>query len=434
MRITGVASTELFVGSADRQIRRPRKAVMPAIEVLRAPRLVTPDVAFAPGWVSMADGRVVDVGEGTAPSPAAVTELSDGVLVPGLIDAQINGAFGVDFAAADAADWRTVLTRLPSTGATSVVPTFITAPLDELIDAVLTYRRRRDAFAAAAGATRTLGVHLEGPFLSEERRGAHDAALLRDPDDAAVKCLIAAADDGAAGEVVAIVTVAPERRHALAAIRQFVAAGVRVSVGHSDATDEVVRQAADAGATMVTHLYNAQRPLHHRDPGVVGAGLTDERFTLGLIADLHHVAPTAVRLAFAAAPGRVALITDAVAALGMPPGRYELGGQVVEVADSPDGGAAGTRPPLRPDGTIAGSALRMDRAVACGVPLTHAVAAATTVPAGALGRRGLGRLEAGAHADIVWLGDDLTTRATWIGGTLAYGDDFLPDSTTTENT
>ena len=252
-----------------------------------------------------------------------------------------------------------------------------------------------------------LGVHLEGPFLSEQRRGAHDPQWLRDPSPADVAALL----DAGAG-LLRLVTLAPERDGALDAVRALVDAGVLVSVGHSDATAAQVEAAADAGARMVTHLFNAQRPLLHREPGVVGQALADDRLTSGLILDLHHVSAQAARIAFAAAPGRVALVTDAASPAGMPPGRYALGGQPVVLEDG--------RPPLRDDGTIAGSALRLDdavaNAVAIGLDLATAVAAASTVPADLVGRPDLGRIAAGATADLVWLGDDLRTRATWVGG------------------
>ena len=169
---------------------------------------------------------------------------------------------------------------------------------------------------------------------------------------------------------------------------------------------------------MVTHLFDAQRGLHHREPGVVGQALTDDRLTSGLIVDLSHVSPAACAIAFAAAPGRVCLVTDAAACAGMPPGHYLLGGQPVELPS--DGGA-----PVRPDGTLAGSALRMDQAVAnavaVGLGLAGAVAAATRIPADLIGRPGLGRLAAGAAADLAWLGDDLRTRATWVRGAQVFG-------------
>jgi N-acetylglucosamine-6-phosphate deacetylase len=167
----------------------------------------------------------------------------------------------------------------------------------------------------------------------------------------------------------------------------------------------------------VTHLFNAQRPLHHREPGVPGHALVDDRLALGLIVDLHHVAGDVVRLVFRAAGSRALLVTDAVAAAGMPPGRYVLGGEPVLVEDG--------RPPVRADGTIAGSGLRLDHAVRnvvdLGVPLPLAVDAATRRPAELVGRHDLGRVEPGAAADLTWLGADLTARATWVAGTLVFG-------------
>lgn len=398
------------------------------MDVFCAPRVAIAGSVDAAGWVAVEDGRIAGVGTDTPrPSGARVTRLSGGVLVPGLVDLQVNGGFGSDFAAADPDHWRDVLTRLPTTGTTSVVPTLITAPVDDLVQALRRYVELRPTLDALPTAARTLGIHLEGPFLSERRRGAHDASLLKDPTPEDVDRLVVAGADGA----LLYVTLAPERPGALDAVRRFVASGVRVAVGHSDATDVIVRAAVDAGATLVTHLYNAQRPLHHRDPGVVGAALGDPRLTLGMIVDLHHVEPTAVRVAFAAAEGRIALVTDAVAALGMPRGRYELGGQVIDVL--PD------RPPLRPDGAIAGSSLRLDDAVAnavsCGIPLAEAIDAATRVPADAIGRHDLGRLTAGAVADLVWLSDDLRTRATWISGRLVHADADVTDllTSTTES-
>jgi N-acetylglucosamine-6-phosphate deacetylase len=170
---------------------------------------------------------------------------------------------------------------------------------------------------------------------------------------------------------------------------------------------------------MVTHLFNGQRPLHHREPGVVGQALTDTRLACGLIADMHHVAGPVAGLAFKAAPGRIFLVTDAAASAGMAHGRYVLGGEPIEVA-----GAEGT-PPVRADGTLAGSALRMDAAianmVAVGIALPDAVAAATRIPADLIGRGDLGRIGVTAAADLTWLHDDLTTAATWVSGRQIYG-------------
>lgn len=382
--------------------------------IIAAERVVTaasPDgpVPFQ-GFVELTDGVISSVSGGRPPRPADVT-LTDGYLLPGLVDLQVNGYFGIEFQTADAARWRAVADRLPATGTTSFVPTIITAPLDQL---AATLRAAR-AFVPdlSADGARVLGVHVEGPFIAPVRRGAHNPAWITDPTPAAVAELI----DAGRG-LLRLVTLAPERPGALAAIEQLTGAGVLVSVGHSDALAGEVAAAADRGARMVTHLFNAQRQLGHREPGVVGQALTDSRLTSGLIADLYHVAGPVCGLAFRAAPGRIALVTDAAAPAGMPPGEYLLGGEPVTLPDA-DGA-----PPLRADGTIAGSALRLDvavgNAVACGVPLAAAVAAATSVPADLIGRPDLGRLAAGAVADLVWLGPDLRTRATWLGGRLMF--------------
>ncbi|HEY6793376.1 MAG TPA: N-acetylglucosamine-6-phosphate deacetylase [Kineosporiaceae bacterium] len=387
---------------------------------ITAPRLLTGRLDHAPGWVRLNGGTVVTAGPGAPPEPADL-ELPTGVLAPGLVDAQLNGAFGVDVAGAEEDAWAAMLRRLPTTGVTAVVPTVITAPLPALLADLHRSRRVRARLAAERGLARALPLHVEGPFLAERRRGAHPLEHLIDPTPAAVDALLAAGADGALGYL----TLAPERAGALAAVRRLVEAGVSVSVGHSDADQATVHAAADAGATLVTHLFNAQRPLGHRDPGVVGAALVDDRLTCGLIVDGDHVLPAAVRVAFSCKPEQIMLVTDAMAALGMPPGRYLLGGREVVVR------AGG--PPRLPDGTLAGAAGRLDDAigltVAAGVGLQQAVEAATRVPADALRQSHLGRLEPGCAADLVWLAADgdhpLRARATWIGGVVAH-DDGLP--------
>ena len=375
---------------------------------------------LAPGYVAWQDGRITAVGAGQPPSRLGKPEvlLADGVLLPGFVDLQVNGYFGVEFSTADAAGWTTVLARLPATGTTALLPTVITSPFDQMRAAVSRTAAILPGLAATSGAApaaRVLGIHLEGPFISKKRPGAHNPAWMLTPDSGRVDELLAAGSG-----LVRLVTLAPELDGAMAAIKHLAASGVLVSVGHSDATAQQVSAAAMNGARMVTHLFNAQRPLGHREPGVVGQALTDERLTSGLIADLHHVAQAVCGLAFRAAPGRIALVTDAVAAAGMPPGEYLLGGELIKL---PAGDGA---PPLRGDGTIAGSALRMDRAVAnavrCGLSLPAAVAAATRIPADLIGRPDLGRLRPGAAADLVWLSPELRTRATWIAGRLVYTD------------
>jgi N-acetylglucosamine-6-phosphate deacetylase len=382
-------------------------------QLISAPRVIpaTPGSGvLTPGYVAIAGGLVTEVGAGLPPRPPDLA-LDSGVLVPGFVDLQVNGYFGTELMTAGAAGWELVARRLPETGTTAFLPTFITAPLAELTAAL----RAAAAITAALppGGARVLGVHLEGPFISPGRRGAHNQSWIIPPSPAAVDEMLAAGSG-----LVSVVTLAPERDGGLAAVERLTAAGVLVSVGHSDATARQVAAAASAGARMVTHLYNAQRPLHHREPGVVGQALTDPRLTSGLIGDLRHVAAEACAIAFAAAPGRICLVTDAASCAGMPAGRYLLGGEPIELP--PAEGA----PPRRLDGTLAGSALRMDRAVAnmvsAGVDLPTAVAAATRVPAELIGRPDLGRLAPGAAADLAWLDSDLRARGTWIDGERVY--------------
>jgi N-acetylglucosamine-6-phosphate deacetylase len=379
--------------------------------LISAPRLIPSDGAgsvLAPGYAEVTGGRVTAVGQGPPPRPADVV-LRSGILAPGLVDLQVNGYFGINLQDGQAPGWATVARRLPETGTTSFLPTFITAPLPQLAASL---RAAAELIPQLPpGGARVLGVHTEGPFLAPARRGAHPGQFIIPPSPAAVTALVTAA----AGQLT-MVTLAPERDGGLAAVARLAGAGVLVSVGHSDATAAQVSAAADAGARMVTHLYNAQRPLHHREPGVVGQALTDPRLTSGLIADLHHVSVQACLIAFAAAPGRIALVTDAVAAAGMPPGRYELGGETVDLRDGV---------PVLADGTLAGSDLRLDTAVAhmvaAGVALPTALAAATRVPADLIGRPELGRIAPGALADLIWLGDDLRTQAAWVAGEKVYG-------------
>lgn len=397
--------------------------------LITAERVITADAAagvegartLAPATVRVEGDAVAEVREGR--DPAADVHLTDGVLAPGLVDLQVNGYHGFDLVDADADGWRTICGGLPETGVTSFLPTFITAPVDTLATAL---RRTAEMLpdVTAKGGSRPLGVHLEGPFLSAKKRGAHNEEWLADPTPEAVSELLGAVPppvspgSGPDG-LLRMVTLAPEREGAPAAIRQLTGAGVLVSLGHSDATAAQAAAGVDAGARSVTHLFNGQRSLHHREPGLPGRALTDSRLTCGLVADLHHVAPEACRLAFAAASGRVALVTDAVAAAGMPPGTYVLGGESITVE-------ATGQPPLRADGTLAGSGLRLDDAVGnmvhLGVGLVTAVEAASRVPADLIGRADLGRITPGAKADLTWLSDDMRARATWVGGKLLAGE------------
>jgi N-acetylglucosamine-6-phosphate deacetylase len=355
---------------------------------------VCPPGPPAPGWVAIDDGVIVEVGSG--PAPAGALDAGPLLLAAGLIDLQVNGVDDIDLFAAHPGGWREAGRAQLEHGVTAYCPTFVTRPLDEYAPAL---ERARAACADADNRAlpTIIGVHLEGPFLGGAP-GAHPVELLRPADCKWLRGVLEAFPD-----LVTIVTLAPEADPALAATRLLHERGVTVALGHSTAGYEEARAAAGAGARLVTHLFNGMRPLHHREPGLVGAALDDERLIPTLIADLVHVHPAALRLAI----GRkqtVGLVTDRVAVAG------------VHVADDAVRSA---------DGTLVGSTLSMDRAVRnvvdLGVPVERAVEMAATIPAAALGLTDRGRLVPGARADLVALDPDtLAVRAVWLAGELAY--------------
>ncbi|HZA76511.1 MAG TPA: N-acetylglucosamine-6-phosphate deacetylase [Acidimicrobiales bacterium] len=337
------------------------------------------------------------------------------LVVPGFLDLQCNGAVGVDITAEPERLWD-VAAALPRWGVTAWLPTVVTAPAATRVRALAALRSGRAGDPAGPAGARPvavpLGLHLEGPFLAPERRGAHPAEHLRAPDAAMVADERWTRDAG-----VALVTLAPELPGALDLVRTLVAAGVVVSAGHSSASAEQATVAIDAGVTAVTHLFNAMGPLHHRDPGLAGVALTDERVRVGAIADGVHLHPTAVALAARALGERLCLVTDAVAALGMPEGRVRLG--VLEAFATADGVRLA-------DGTLAGTSdLSLDRAVRnlvgfAGVPLAAAVAAVTASPAALVGLEDRGVIAPGAVGDLVLLDAGGEVVATVIGGRVAY--------------
>ena len=357
-------------------------------------------------WIAFADGVVEATGTGDAwraLAPDDVVDGGGGTLTPGFIDIHGHGGGGAAFDDGAAAIM-TARALHRAHGTTRAVLSLVTASIDDLAA-----RAGVIADLATADAT-VLGSHLEGPFLDIGHKGAHTPRLLRPPDHAAVARLI----DAGRG-TVRQVTLAPELPGGLAAIEQFAAAGVAVAVGHTNATEDETVAAFDAGATILTHAFNAMPGIHHREPGPVMAALRDERVTLEVIADGVHVHPHVVALAFAQAPGRIALITDAMAAAGAADGHYELGGLAVTV----QGGTAR----LDIGGAIAGSTLTQDGAlrlaVASGVPLAIAIDALTRVPARAVGVGDrFGSLQPGFAADAVLLDDALSVRAVWVDGIL----------------
>lgn len=384
------------------------EADRPAITV-SAPRLLIDGALVGPGAVAMREGRFIRVFDRLPPPGPDHMACRAGVLTPGLIDLQNNGCFGVDFATADLSAWRRALAGLVARGVTSVQPTLVTAPLDAIAAAIARCAAALEVLECEPVA-RILGVHLEGPFIAPAYRGAHRAEWMRDPTPAALDELLA---DPACRRLLCTITLAPERPHALEAIRRLRGEGIVVALGHTDATHGQVAAAVDAGASMLTHLFNAQRPFRHRDPGVPGAALTDARLFLGLIVDGVHVHELACRLAFQAAADRIVAVSDSILTAGMPEGtELAFGGE--PVIASPGGVG------LRPDGTIAGAGIVLAegvrRMVRAGLDPALVLTAATATPARALGRNDLGRIAEGARADLVWWDEALQPRRVWLGG------------------
>ncbi len=315
------------------------------------------------------------------------------LLAAGFVDLQVNGHDDVDVATASDPDWSRLLGRLADQGVTSWCPTLITAPRTVLTERVAAVARRR----GAPGPT-VVGVHLEGPFLGRAP-GAH-SGVEDGPID--IDWLRALAPE------IRIVTLGPERENAADAVRGLVDAGIVAALGHTRATADQTTAAIDAGARLFTHAYNASGRLHHREPGALGVALTDDRIVVSLIADGVHVDPMMLRLAWRAKPrGGVVLVTDAVG---------WRGGRLADAGVALVDGA-----PRLADGTLAGSALRMDEAVRfcvdeVGVDLLDALDAASAAPAALLGLDDRGVVAPGHRADLVALDRDLAVVATWIGG------------------
>ena len=378
--------------------------------ILFAGTIVAADRDLTPGFVVVQDGRIVRVGDGPPPSVRdTVLRFPDGVLIPGLIDLQVNGGAGVDCLRSIPEAYDTLGRYLAATGVTAYLPTIASAPLEEM--------RRAAEVAAQAAARRgllpaILGIHLEGPYLNPLRRGAHRAQDLRHPqvDEMAETCR-------RAGGVVRMVTLAPELEGAEAVVRWLVSQRIVVSVGHTDAGYDEVRAAAQWGARMVTHVFNAMRGFHHREPGAAGAALLTPALTVGVIADLVHLHPATLRLvARAAGMSRICLVTDAISAGGMERGTFTLGPQTVEVREGV---------PRLADGTLAGSVLQMVRAVqnfaeAAEFPLREAVHAASATPARLLGLIHKGRIAPEWDADLVVLDRDGRVGLTLVAGEIAF--------------
>jgi N-acetylglucosamine-6-phosphate deacetylase len=370
------------------------------------------DGELVDGDVEVVDGRIAAVGV-RAPAGSKIA-------VPGFVDLQVNGYAGVDFSAAGEDGHEVAGAALLADGVTAFQPTIVTAEVEAMVDSVARVRE-------VEGGPRVLGVHLEGPFLSPGRPGAHDAAALRPPDLAILEELLAAGratseahgpaqlrspEDPLAAGTATQVTLAPELPGALELIDLLVECDITVSCGHTDADASTAKAAFDRGASAVTHIFNAMRRPDARDPGIAFAALGRDDVFVTAIVDGHHLADDTVRTVWRAAGDRLVLISDAVAAAGAPDGDYTLGGNV------PIHSAGGVV--RNADGSLAGSTLSMLDAVrnlhALGIPLAAALRAATESPARMARRPDLGRIAPGARADLVVLDDSLELTQVLLGG------------------
>ena len=350
------------------------------------------DGTVVPGDVEVVGGAIAAVGLAGAGS---------GLAVPGYVDLQVNGFAGVDFLSTDVDGYRKAGAALLARGVTAYQPTLITAPKQDVLAAIAV---AREAARIATGGARILGVHLEGPFISPLRPGAHPVEEIIPPDVKLMRQFLAAGP-------ITTVTLAPELPGALEIADLLVRAGVTVSCGHTNATAVEANAAFDRGVHTVTHLFNAMRPLAHRDPGIVGVALAREDVVVQIVLDHDHLARETSLLVWRAARGRLCLVSDAIPAAGHGDGVYQLGRIEIRV----DGGRARLA-----DGTIAGSTVALDQAVrnlvGLGASVEEAVAAVTSVPARVLGRTDVGVLAVGAPADVVILDSELGVIRVLLAG------------------
>lgn len=378
--------------------------------IIAAARVATAAAVYEPGWIRREGALVIEVGAGEPPAHPHTIDFGGATVVPGFVDIHTHGGGGGTYAGTDPDSARLARAAHLACGTTTTMASQVTGSPAALLAGV-----RMLAELAREGQIR--GIHLEGPWISPKKKGAHPLELLRDPDPREIDALLTAGDGA-----VRMVTLAPERPGSLAAIRQFVAAGVRVAIGHTDADYDTTARAIDAGATVATHLFNAMRPLGHREPGPILALLRDPRVTLELIADGVHTHPDLVTwLRDAVDPARIAFVTDAMAAACCADGAYELGSLGVDVR----GGVAR----VAGTDTIAGSTTTMAasfRAAMTGIDgedeaahaaaLMSAVRVTATTPAAAMGWSDVGDLAPGMRADAVALGAHGAVEAVIVGG------------------
>jgi N-acetylglucosamine-6-phosphate deacetylase len=400
---------------AQRKIFKER--ILMASTAILAGSIFTPSEEIAPGVILVDGHRITEVGTKDSvkiPAGSTVIDHSDRTITPGFVDMHIHGAAGHDFMEATPEAISTIGAFLARHGTTSYVATTVTAGIDRTIEAatglgeIVRAARSTDS-AHGPAVAQPLGVHFEGPFLNVIRRGAHPAADIQKPNLGTLKKLL-----DATGGAALVLDLAPEMDNALSLLEHARGRGVRVGIGHSNAVYEEAERAIDAGATQAVHLYNAMRPFSHRDPGIIGASLTDDRLSAELICDGLHVDPAAVRLLVRAKGlSRVILITDSLSATGMPDGVYQLGQFTVHVV----GGVCRTS-----EGNLAGSSIVLAQAVRnlakfTGFSFKECLSCATFNPAKLLGFEDQkGVVAAGADADLAVLDENYMVKQAYVRG------------------
>lgn len=386
---------------------------MSQVTLIRCHTIYTPDVRLKDGWIAVREGKIYDLGCGTPPEPFSHDHWLDAgelLVVPGLVDLHLHGGGGREVMEGSLEALRDVARVHAANGTCTIVPATVSASPGAL-------QQVATAVAQLIGAqgneeAEIVGLHLEGPFICPEKKGAHVPEHIRAVDRSLLDSL-----QELSGNYLRIVTMAPELPGALELIADLTRRGILVSMGHSRASYDVARQAIAAGATQVTHLFNAMDSLHHRQPGLCGAALATDSVVAELIADGFHIHPAVLSLvAQVKGPDRLVLVTDAMAAAGLGDGEYNLGGHRVYV----QGGRAALA-----DGTLAGSTLTLHRAVVnmvkmAGVSLQNALKMASQTPAMQLGLQGRkGCIRPGADADLVFLDQALEVKGVMVRGSFA---------------
>ena len=380
--------------------------------VVDAGTVLTPYEKFSPGRVIVRGDRIEAAGKLSdlrLPASSTHVKLPHLTLVPGFIEPHVHGCGGFDVMEATPDSMRVISKTLARYGTTSFLPTTVSSPVDQLGTAV-------DGLSALIRAesegARPLGIHLEGPFLNVQKRGTHRPANVRNPDSNLLANWVQRS-----GGLIKLLTIAPELDGASETARLSQSLGVVVAMGHSDASLTESLAAVNDGIRYAVHTFNAMRQFSHRDPGIVGAVLSDDRVFAEIIADGVHVAPEVVRI-FAKAKGRdrMILATDATSATGMPDGEYALGEGQVQVR----GGVCRDA-----EGRLAGSTLTQDRALRnliqwTGLRLDDALLGLTANPAAVLSLEGRGRIESGAFADMTLLDKNLEVERTYVSGRLVF--------------